>query len=752
MKSMWRGFFALLSMSLLLGGCGGGGGGSSNVSPADPAPTNTTLTTTLALTEEQPAAANLQATTLSVRAAAVQAATVTLTLPDGTTYTMADNGSGGYSCTVKDFPTGSPFVINAHAGDLVLKNFFDGLQSADGEIDLGETNPKTTLFVDLLATFAGALDVNLNFPTAQQLLQAVKDAALTIDLVTLKAQVNDDNDAVFAQVRQTYQTVLSWGNLNGETSSETLIAEAGTLTTVVTEITTGGVLPPVAGSDVDVVRPLLAQLYLAYLTGDADALAATLGTEGFLWSGQNAEEFLAGMTTDEEFADATDVILVKGGGTVEPGPEPNSWWLYGSGEFTYTIAGIDHWLQFDDKKQAFEGLPMLVKKDAEGRFAIYGNQKKTETWGHISYVREENSRNCSGQTCQVNPTGSTSIGFGVGIADTTGYPVSSASISGSAFSQSFSLANQPGDDSNERGFWAQYKGGDGVLSTNVWLYNETTDQWGETPITWTAPLEGSKLTVNIAFANGEPETRTFVVPTAVTPAYPSITGVTGNSDGTVTVNWTDISDNMPGGAGLAVFHVEIVDDTQGGWYEIMELDELAPGTSSVTVPAGQMVAGQIYMIRVAYEDIYGREFESRRYFMAPEGGGEPSPPASFPFTDILLDGKSFTNAWDDSDTGEHTEETITFTGTGGQYTVTVRDQTFDAAGTLIDDTTDTVTGGIQSDGTFRADFPEPDPDSGATYAILTLLADNTGSITIRFTEFNAANAQLFTDTETWQKL
>jgi hypothetical protein len=713
--------------------------------------TTTTLTTVLAFTAE-PVPASIRVASVNVRAAAVQAATVTLTLPDGTTYTMADNGSGGYSCTVKDFPTGSPFVINAHAGDLVLKNFFEGLQSADGQIDLGETNPKTTLFVDLLATFVGALDANLNFPTAQTLLQAVQDATLAVDVVTLKEQVNDDNDPVFAQVRQTYQTVLSWGNLTGGTSSETLIAGAGTLVTVVDEITTGGVLPPVGGSDVDTVRPLLTQLYLAYLTGDADALAATLGTEGFLWSGMNAAEFLADMMTDDDFADATDVILVKAGGTVEPGPESNSWWLYGSGEFTYTIAGIDHWLQFDDKKQVFEGSPMLVKKDAEGRFAIYGNQKKTDIWGHITYQREENSLNCSwsgeDQTCQVDPTGSTSIGFGVTIADTTGYPVDFASISGSAFSQSFSLANQPGGDSNERGFWAHYKGGDGVLSTNVWLYNETTGQWGENPITWTAPLEGSKLTVNIAFVDGATETRTFVVPTAVTPAYPSITGVTGNSDGTVTLNWTDISGNMPGGAGLAVIEVEIIDDTQTGWYEIMELDELTPGTSSATVPAGQLVAGQVYLARVAYEDIYGREFESRRYFVA------PTPPiVTIPFTDALLNGKSFRATWDNLATeGERGVETYAFSKSVSEYTVSYSELIYNASNEQIGNEGGSVTGFIQSDGTFRVNFPGPDADNGATYSIMTLLDETADSITYHNAEFNAADSEVGSGTETWEKL
>lgn len=707
MKSMWRFLFVLASASLLLWGCGGGGGSSV---PGTDTGTTTTLTTNLALAGEPVAAAGL-------RAAAVQAATVTLTLPDGTTYTMADNGSGGYSCTVKNFPTGSPFVIEAHAGDLVLKNFFDGLQNADGEIDLGETNPKTTLFVDLLATFVGALDANLNFPTAQLLLQAVQNATLEIDLVALKEQVNDDNDPVFHEVRQTYQTVLSGGNLGGGQSSETLIAEAGTLTTVVQEFQTGGVAPPVAGNDAEAAKLLVVDLFKAWLERDWTAVAARLGGEGFLWSGMNAEQWLAAEQADEW--EVTVQNLDGNRTSVLAGPEANSWWVYFGGEVTYSEGGLERKSVWDDRKEMGVS-PVLVKKDGSGLFAVYGNQKKADLEAGLMYVLEENQRNCLTGSCPQNSW----LALEVWVEETSHYPVAAAQLSGSALAQSFPLERLVWEDANELHFWRQYK-----------VNGQRTSDFAGT-------LEGSSLAVDIAFADSSTEKRTFLVPPAVTPKYPNVTGVTPHADGSLTIAWTDISGALPGGAEVSGIEVEIIDD-RNGWFFILEMEDLVPGTTSVTIPSGVLEPGTIYLARVSYFDLYGREFMVHRYFEAPT--------PSISFTDTVLDGKSFKNTWE-RDNGVRVEEILAFAKSAGQYSVTVTDEEYDAENNLIGEETSVMTGFIQGDGRFRVDFPEADPESGATYAVVTLLQETASSITITFTEFDAANTPVLTATETWQKL
>lgn len=104
----------------MLTGCGGGGSSGSGGG-------GTTITTRLVA----PTASGAGALRGSVNAAytntAVTGATVTLTMADGTTYTMTDNGNGEYSATVTEVPGAGGFYIEAHKGDLELQNLFTSL-------------------------------------------------------------------------------------------------------------------------------------------------------------------------------------------------------------------------------------------------------------------------------------------------------------------------------------------------------------------------------------------------------------------------------------------------------------------------------------------------------------------------------------------------------------------------------------------------------------------------------------------------
>lgn len=571
MRSIYKMMMVLLAAVLVLGGCGGGGGGSAGepIGDTPPQTSATTLTTTLVFGDAEVASAGL-------RAASIPSLTVVITTADGAEYVMTHNGNGVFSRTVEDFPTERPFIVQAKAGDMILKNFFKRLPGNGATVDLGTTDPNTTLYVDLVARFLGHLD-----PSAEDLFDAFDSSTLEIDLEALKSQACDENDPVYQPLRKTYKELLTLNHFQAGVAPAELISAKNTSLAAVVDN------PPLAGIAAEAAKVLAADFLDAYFERNWTNLSSSLATEGFLWSGMNATQWLAAEQADDWASQ--NHILTSERITVTAGPDPDSWWVYFRGELSYQEGGIVRRTVWDDRKQMGVS-PILVKKDSTGRLAVYGDQKKCFLEARLHYIFEENSRLCLGETCEP----SRRIGLEIFVGESDPFPISSAAVSGSALAQTFPM-NQSDDE------------------LNLWLAYRTEDQLTDH---FVGALEETTVSVTITFSDGSEEVRSFIVPPAVTPTYPEITELTPHQDGTLTMSWSDMFGAMPGGAELSYGRVEIIDD-RNDWIVLVDESDLLPGTTSLTIPAGLLDPGTVYLARVSYFDVYGREYMYHRYFEKP---------------------------------------------------------------------------------------------------------------------------------------
>lgn len=592
LKFLLMGF---LLLPLALAGC-------SSSDSDNPVPAGKTLTTNVQLGGTAPVAA------AALKAVNYQSAVVTLTLPDGTTYTMKDDGNGDYSVVVSNFPADTPFIVEAHAGDVVVKNFFTNLAEApDG--DLGITDPKTTLYTDLIAAYTGALDANNNFPTAANLLSAVQGATISLDFISLKEQVLDDTDTTYASVRTTYETTLAYDNVASGTSSELVLAADVTVTETMTQIEQGGITPPVivdpnAPTDAQFAAKVVADVYSAVFAGDLAAVSQGLAetADGFLNEGMNKEQFIAALQTWDEWGIASaglDFVLDAPytGFTVKPGANAGELWVYIRGTVTGTdpATGYPVYDHFDDVSVDWG---MLVKKRADGTFAMMGDQRKI---GEIDFEPQYSK--------DVDEFGNvtTYVSYWGSVEESANYPIDYIDVTSTAFTGTGAFYHEPGEDSNQLSIW--------FADNNTYfpVYDSVNGWMQGAAIGWTGPLFGATMTYTVVYMDGTQDVFTVTLPGAVTPVYlePS---ATVNADGSMTMSWTNIADNLPGGAALAWQSLSVVDDSQGFWIWVAEADDLAPSVTSIDLPANVLTPGVTYLLVSDVEDIFGRMYRSTKRF------------------------------------------------------------------------------------------------------------------------------------------
>jgi hypothetical protein len=169
--------FGLLLPGLV--GCRLIDGGDSSGPDVVAAPTSVTTVSTI-VTRPVVAGSALRDVKASLLAAVttevVTGARVTLTLSDGTTYTMTDNGNGKYTATVTNLQNAKGFVIEAHKGDLVVQNLVTDLQNTD--LANLTTDHLTTTFAQVALAFAKN-EGTLQLATVADLIKNV--TAITID-------------------------------------------------------------------------------------------------------------------------------------------------------------------------------------------------------------------------------------------------------------------------------------------------------------------------------------------------------------------------------------------------------------------------------------------------------------------------------------------------------------------------------------------------------------------------------------------
>ncbi|ADD68409.1 hypothetical protein Dacet_1644 [Denitrovibrio acetiphilus DSM 12809] len=552
----------LLSITALAA-CGGGSGSSSDAAKSDVVVKTQIDFGTAAITNSQG----------YVTTKATTAIVVTLTMEDGTSYQMTDNGNGDYSCTVSNYSSGAAGYIEAHAGDVVLKNFFDGLTDDNGEADIGATDPDTTLFVDVLSTFAAALTENENIVTASKLLEMYSNAALDIDVVELKEQVA--NEGTYESLRHTYNAQLTWEKAESGEGVSAALASALTESTVYKEIHTGGITPP-PGATTNDIKAVITTIYSAYATGDVSELAKAIDSSKFLMDGYDTEHWLADI--EEEIIEAEEEGLTREVVTLDvSGTKIDSTNQYKVFIVTHERIKnangdiIEEYRDNDHASNSYKASPTLVENNG-GTWTLIGNQKKSETWLSMNFHK--------------NGSSDVSKSFWAEVTATESYPVSAVTMTSDAFSGTKTLTVQDTDDNDE--YILSMTTGDDLLISDL--------------------CNNESFVFNVEYTDGTNEVTTIKLPSCPTSAEieantPEINDIVVNSDNSLTVSFDKgaLSDK------LSWLYLEVLDSNG---YDIEEEDDIPFEATSVKIEADDLINNNIYTIRLTASDTAGRSFST----------------------------------------------------------------------------------------------------------------------------------------------
>ena len=570
----------MAAVMLTLVACGGSSGSSSD-GTADSVEIKTTIS--LSGTQSADLFDNMSKAT---------AVTVTLTLADGTEYTMQHDGNGEYSCVVRNYSEDAVGYVEAHAGDIVLKNFFSSITSADGSVDIGDTDPDSTLFVDVLQAYVGALQANSNSASAHQLLAGFSEATLDIDVTTFKQSVEDDSK--YESLRQSYTNALTWQNAENGVSVSTVLASAFESSEVYEEISTGGFVMPASSNDAETAGEIMAGVFDAYATGDITTLAASLSTD-FLEEGYDAEHWLADMQseiTEMKEAGATMYVVNKDAKAVKVDATTYKVFISAHTQILMNDQVVEE-ENFDDSKEvSYKAAPMYVKYDAATeKWALIGNQKKSEFWVNMGFY----------------DTGDGSIEkrFWADVRETDLYPIENVHLKAGFLPDTVEMFINPNDDSNE------YH----IYTSEAYPHYYTGNQ--QYDVTFSDDIcDARDVHLYADYADGTTDGIELTLPACPSEAVinefiPTLT-VTENTDGTVTFAFTH-TDN----ANVSEVQLDVYEDGfnvfEGGSQE--DSDGGIPfDTTSVVADSNTFTSGHIYNVNFEVFDVYGRVFGVERQF------------------------------------------------------------------------------------------------------------------------------------------
>ncbi len=138
----------------------------------------------------------------------VTGAVVTLTLANGSVFTMTDNGNGEYTATVSGLEGAPGFIIEARKGDLLVQNMVTDLANTDLSSPI-ESNHLTTAFAQVAISAANVLSsqTGVNVATLEDLIKNV--TSITIDYSELKRQVTDETNVTYESSRNIVTVALA---------------------------------------------------------------------------------------------------------------------------------------------------------------------------------------------------------------------------------------------------------------------------------------------------------------------------------------------------------------------------------------------------------------------------------------------------------------------------------------------------------------------------------------------------------------
>lgn len=537
----------LMGIVLFAVSCGssGGGDGTAPVVTTD----EVTISTTLDMlgTKSARAATNV---------------TVTLMLADGTSVQMEDDGNGVYTCTV-DYTDGDPVYIYADVDNITLKNFFDSIDVTGSAADLGATTPLTTMFVDVLEAMAAELGTIISSPA--ELLSAVKDATLEIDVETVKAETTEAGNPVYATLQNTYQAQLTWDNTVGIGVND---AVASSVTTVVQA---GGISIPIAGSESDAAAEAVVTIATQIFSGNIDAFAAVAYAADYVDDGMTAEESILDMEDmyDLPAGYTTNIVSLTAQAVAMTADDP-AYALAADGH-VYRVLINSHFQMKDqngavvyeeannDAKCNDAGL--VVKKIGETWYAL-GDQQKVDYYNELGYDYGQDGNFMYLQVCQ-----------------TDNYPVASVTATSSAFTGPVTLTQKDYEPE-----CLQYQ-----------LWDSSQDA------AWTQNSNrfcGATVTFHVTYADNTTETKTSTMPACENKTVTA--SAVKNSDGSVTLTYSLPANGEPSEINLNVYNFT---------NEVMFGADNRPfSATTYTFPAENFTAGIEYYFRVMFNDVYHRQY------------------------------------------------------------------------------------------------------------------------------------------------
>ncbi|RCK79338.1 MAG: hypothetical protein OZSIB_0209 [Candidatus Ozemobacter sibiricus] len=479
--------FGLLLPGLV--GCRLIDGGDSSGPDVVAAPTSVTTVSTI-VTRPVVAGSALRDVKASLLAAVttevVTGARVTLTLSDGTTYTMTDNGNGKYTATVTNLQNAKGFVIEAHKGDLVVQNLVTDLQNTD--LANLTTDHLTTTFAQVALAFAKN-EGTLQLATVADLIKNV--TAITIDLTALYKEVVDETNVTYTQQRQLFTAALAEANPEAGEATMTILEQiekgiktltTTTLTwndTIVQPIAEGELQPPVVlpvddETQVKLVTEQFMNFFGKAMTGTAlsateiNEVSALLG-DTFLNNGKNKNDYLSFFANPENDNEEEDFVGFTGRPVFRK-IDATTYLVGLSGTVTFRnkttqtlrtdiIESFRDGYTFDGNFQTYRAnalanddfFPMVIKKFTDGSWKLLGNGSKVDRVDiHLNFLRGYWN---VAQPDQYNDQ--SHLWFQV--EDVKNFPVRKVEVSGGKVTGTLTLEKNPAEnDSNAWNYWASW--------------------------------------------------------------------------------------------------------------------------------------------------------------------------------------------------------------------------------------------------------------------------------------------------------
>jgi len=403
--------------------------------------------------------------------AAVTAAVVKIITANGTQYTMTDNGSGVYTATVSGLS--GNFVIEARKGDLVLENMFNNITAGASEFNAGETNDKTTAFVEIAKVMVESLNVSgVDTSNNLNLLESLNNAQVSIDMMELRTDVVDLESPSYTEVVSSYRAVLVAADQNGAGENDCLevFTQSEEYQQTVTAIET--ITPPAESDDKTAIRNVIEAVFAAYTGRNSAALLSNMSNDyidaGYDKTGQLVrwqadwtectEEYVTPLLIDiESMTESQATVHIK-----------DIWQA--------TCGGVP------DYEQSYWKTYMAKEG---GVWKWKGNQEKIDLWWGAEDVTSAGSNNHR-------------YYLYTGFEETSLFPVQSATVTSTKLTSGTATITKNEDDSR----W----------------YNSTQNNSLTGP-----PAKGDTFTLNVGMADSTAETYTLQLQAAAPDINASIT-------------------------------------------------------------------------------------------------------------------------------------------------------------------------------------------------------------------------------------